>query len=669
MKSRKIFAIATLLTLGTLSLSLTSCNLQGPQGVEGPKGDTGNDGINGKDGTSVLNGKGAPTKELGNVGDSYIDTETWDYYTKTSSGWIKQGNIKGIDGTNGIDGNQGIKGVPGEDGHSPVITIGDNGNWFIDGVDTNVSAKGPKGDNGNEGSSGKDGVSITKIELTSSNDNVDTYTIYYSDGNTTTFTVTSGTDGTNGIQGVPGKDGHTPVITIGSNGNWFIDGVDSNISAKGPKGDKGDSGKDGVSITNIQLTEKKDNVDTYTIYYSDGNTSTFTVTNGTDGSQGIQGEPGRDGYTPKITIGGNGNWFIDGRDTNIKATGPKGDQGTPGKDGTSVLNGNGVPSDDLGNVNDTYINLNNWDYYIKTSTGWVKKGNIKGGQGTPGKDGDTPTIGANGNWWIGGKDTGIAAAPTTYVPAVFNNYDGTMLCLAYFEKGSDVVYYGPNPTKPSAFEDGEEFPYTFIGWDKPLTNIQEPTVFTAQFQWKMYDVTFKNYDGTILSTQYCAKGDAINYEGTYNKRNDDINNGVITKYEFIGWDKSLENITSDTIFIAQYLASTYYEVTYVNYDDTVLYIGETPAGETSPGYGGEEPIRPQEVSGNNVTDYTFKGWRGTRYITEPTTFKAIYNIRTFIGHKVTFLNSDDSELYSHYFEEGTNVRYPLELPYSYDKKM
>lgn len=43
-----------------------------------------------------------------------------------------------------------IEGPKGEDGHSPVITIGDNGNWFIDGVDTNQKAQGeigPKGEN------------------------------------------------------------------------------------------------------------------------------------------------------------------------------------------------------------------------------------------------------------------------------------------------------------------------------------------------------------------------------------------------------------------------------------------------------------------------------------------------------------------------------------------
>lgn len=41
--------------------------------------------------------------------------------------------------TNGKDGIQGIQGEKGEDGHTPVISI-QNGNWYIDGVDTGYKA-------------------------------------------------------------------------------------------------------------------------------------------------------------------------------------------------------------------------------------------------------------------------------------------------------------------------------------------------------------------------------------------------------------------------------------------------------------------------------------------------------------------------------------------------
>ena len=154
--------------------------------------------------------------------------------------------------------------------------------------------------------------SIVSIEKTGSSGNIDTYTITYSDGSISYFTVTNGIDGEQGIQGIPGEDGHTPVITIGENGNWFIDGVDSNQTA---------IGKNGNSIVSIEKTGTNDNIDTYTITYSDGSTSYFTVTNGVNGEQGIQGIPGKDGHTPIITIGENGNWFIDGIDSNQRVQG------------------------------------------------------------------------------------------------------------------------------------------------------------------------------------------------------------------------------------------------------------------------------------------------------------------------------------------------------------
>lgn len=70
---------------------------------------------------------------------------------------------------------------------------------------------------------GKDGVGISKIEKTDTQGLVDTYTISYTNGTTTTFTVTNGqngtdgTPGTNGQDGSPGEDGFSPTITENEN--------------------------------------------------------------------------------------------------------------------------------------------------------------------------------------------------------------------------------------------------------------------------------------------------------------------------------------------------------------------------------------------------------------------------------------------------------------------
>lgn len=60
--------------------------------------------------------------------------------------------------TNGADGAKGDKGDKGDPGApGSVVTIGDNGNWFINGVDTQLPARGPQGETGPAGPQGPQG--------------------------------------------------------------------------------------------------------------------------------------------------------------------------------------------------------------------------------------------------------------------------------------------------------------------------------------------------------------------------------------------------------------------------------------------------------------------------------------------------------------------------------
>ena len=49
--------------------------------------------------------------------------------------------------------------------------------------------------------------------------------------------------------------------------------------------------------------------------------------------------------------------------------------------------------------------------------------------GADGKDGLTPFIGENGNWWIGEKDTGVKAAAEAAVPAGSGNISASSPAL------------------------------------------------------------------------------------------------------------------------------------------------------------------------------------------------------------------------------------------------
>lgn len=102
------------------------------------------------------------------------------------------------------------------------------------------------------GEKGKDGVGVEKIERTATQDNMDTYTIYFTDGSTTTFTVKNGTDGKDGADGQDGREIQLQVV--GGTIQWkyedesawrdllTIDG--SNVTIEGIDGEDGADGRE-----------------------------------------------------------------------------------------------------------------------------------------------------------------------------------------------------------------------------------------------------------------------------------------------------------------------------------------------------------------------------------------------------------------------------------------
>lgn len=84
--------------------------------------------------------------------------------------------------------------------------------------------------------------------------------------------------GEQGPQGEPGAEGEQ--------------GPQGEPGAQGIQGLQGEPGADGKGIISILKTNTEGNIDTYTITYTDGTTSTFTVTNGRNGEDGENGAPG-----------------------------------------------------------------------------------------------------------------------------------------------------------------------------------------------------------------------------------------------------------------------------------------------------------------------------------------------------------------------------------------
>ena len=138
-----------------------------------------------------------------------------------------------------------------------------------------------------------------------------------------------------------------------------------------------------------------------------------TGADGKDGADGKNGVDGKDG--------------IDGKDGKDGDKGDKGDAGKDGRDGTNGVNGSdGKDGKDGIGIVKAEINADGELVLTYTDGKAVNLGKVVGADG---KDGLTPFIGENGNWWIGKKDTGVKAAAEVAVPEGSGNISASSPAL------------------------------------------------------------------------------------------------------------------------------------------------------------------------------------------------------------------------------------------------
>lgn len=189
-----------------------------------------------------------------------------------------------------------------------------------------------------------------------------------------------------------------------------------NEAAKSGGGSGG--GKDGTGIESITYKgEDEDGGNVYTVLLTDGTSYEITAPKGAAGADGKNGANGKDGSPGKDGT--------DGTSVTVtsvtESTEDGGDNVITFSDGTSVVIKNGN----------------------KGSAG--AKGDT-GSPGAPGADGVTPTIGDNGNWFIGSTDTGKPSRGAAGAPG------------AKGDKGDDYVLTEADKTEIAGdiIEDGVE---------------------------------------------------------------------------------------------------------------------------------------------------------------------------------------------------------------------
>ncbi|MDZ7717657.1 MAG: hypothetical protein U5K72_02410 [Balneolaceae bacterium] len=121
---------------------------EGPEGPEGPAGEQGPEGPvgpAGEDGSMILAGTGAPSSDTGSVGDYYLDRDNAELYgPKNESGWGTPLSLQGPPGADGEDGEDGSQIHSGTS--APDAGMGQPGDYFLN--TSTFDLYGPKTDSG-----------------------------------------------------------------------------------------------------------------------------------------------------------------------------------------------------------------------------------------------------------------------------------------------------------------------------------------------------------------------------------------------------------------------------------------------------------------------------------------------------------------------------------------
>ncbi len=246
----------------------------------------------------------------------------------------------------------------------------------------------------------------------------------------------------------------------------------------------------------------------------------------------------------------------------------------------------------------------------------------------------------------------VACNKTPTYTIKFVDYDETLLLTLTVEEGVLPEYTLENPSRSST----DQYSYNFIGWDKEVVVATEDLTYIATYQKVVntYTVTFKDEDGTVLSTQTIEYGSIPTYEGKEPNKESDTQ----FSYRFNGWDKEISPVTNDVVYTAVYSKLTNaYEITFLDSNGTVLYQGMFDYGET-PVYNGETP----SLEGNVQYSYPFAGWdKEIVSVTEEAIYIATYD--TVINkYKVDFVDEDGTVLQSTEVEYGKVPEFTATLP-------
>ncbi len=212
---------------------------------------------------------------------------------------------------------------------------------------------------------------------------------------------------------------------------------------------------------------------------------------------------------------------------------------------------------------------------------------------------------------------------------IFNDGNGTTL-------DKQEIPIGGNAVPP---EVPERTGYTFVGWDKPYTNIQDHTTITAQYSINSYELTLDGNGGTLAGNETKAK--IVDFGESLDQILSEGKNDAVHKYYTLeGWytapssgskypESGNQMPDMDLTIYAHWVRSSS-EVVFKDWNGNVLDKQEVSIGRDA---------TPPEVP--ERTGYIFVGWdKPYTNIQDHATITARYTINS---HKLT-LNGNEGTL-------------------------
>ncbi|MBN2504664.1 MAG: InlB B-repeat-containing protein, partial [Bacilli bacterium] len=206
--------------------------------------------------------------------------------------------------------------------------------------------------------------------------------------------------------------------------------------------------------------------------------------------------------------------------------------------------------------------------------------------------------------------------------AIYATYTLETYAITYYDReyaiiSTESVERGQDGTPPVAPAiEG----YRFIGWDKPVEHVMYDLDVIALYEIIVYEVVFRNYDGSIFDIQHVQHGSDASDPGSPTK----------VGWSFTGWNQTYISVTED-LDIAPVFSQLSYQVDF--YDE----LGNLVDSQTV--LHGEDAVDPYPTTPSLIkTGYEFVGWDETlKNVTANLTCHPIYEIITY---EVTFVDDN-----------------------------